>query len=63
LFHEKWSKVIDIWGPPTICEKDSCWKALERLYDFVPRNHYMIQTELDFSRVKDAKEKEYFEDI
>lgn len=60
---EEWSKVIDLWGPPTICKKVSCWDALAFVPGFVPCKHEMVETDLDQSRVKVAKEREFFEDI
>lgn len=60
---EEWSKVIDLWGPPTICKKEACWDALAFVPGFVSRKHYLIETHLDKSRVKVAHENEFFEDI
>ncbi|MBA3238341.1 MAG: hypothetical protein H0T62_08370 [Parachlamydiaceae bacterium] len=59
----EWTKVIDSIGPPTICRKNPCWDALEFISGFVPRKHFIIETDLDKSRVKSAKAQEFFEEI
>lgn len=64
--------------PPTICNKISCYDALAMMPRFVPIKHYLVQTELDQERIRQAKEQagehlyakrpyfeypEYFEDM
>lgn len=61
---EKWSKVLSMWGcPPTICDKMTCYGGLEMIPAFVARRHYIIETDLDRSRIPVAQKQEFLEDI
>lgn len=60
---EKWNAILSILGPPTICNKQGCYTDLAFVPGFVPKKHYLIQTELDRNRIKDSKERECFEEV
>lgn len=61
---EIWLKMLDKdYCPPIICTKMECTNALAYVPKFVPRKHYVVETDYDLLRVKKANEKEFFEDV
>lgn len=51
---KEWAGVIQLWGPPAVCDKYSCYEGIAFFAGFVPRKHYLVETEQDKSRVEMA---------